>query len=103
LDRELEIANLKLAAWVKSLDGKGVEATARRRDPVWRSLNAKCKQLRVRLKAVANIAANDAEVARLKTEKLAAPKEVKAPKPEKSEKSGKEKTKTPKKAKVAKE
>ncbi|MDA0835992.1 MAG: hypothetical protein O2955_20035 [Planctomycetota bacterium] len=101
LERELEIAKLKLNEWVKTLDAKGLETAAHRRDAVWRSLNAKCRQLKGRLRAVAGIEANDAEVARLKAEKLAAAAEsVKAPKPEKAEKAGKAKAKAPKKAKT---
>lgn len=93
LERELNLAKEKLAAWVKTLDSKGVESSAQRRDPTWRSLNAKCRQLKGRLRVVSKIEENDANVARLKSEKAAGVNGGESPKAEKPEKKAKDKSK----------
>lgn len=62
LERQLELAKAALAEWSKSLEGQGVAAAEFRKDPKWRSLNADCVQVQRRLRRVAEIQANNAEV-----------------------------------------
>lgn len=61
LDRQLTIAKEKLASYVSILDEKKVAEADRRKDPVWRNLDSKCRQIRSRMGAVAEIAAREAE------------------------------------------
>tara|TARA_R110002072_G_scaffold13481_1_gene56711 strand:+ start:164830 stop:165069 length:240 start_codon:yes stop_codon:yes gene_type:complete len=61
LDRQLTIAREKLAKYVSVLDEKKVAASDRKRDPIWRNLDANCRQIRTRLCAVDAVAAREAE------------------------------------------
>lgn len=61
LDRQLTIAQEKLAKYVSVLDEKKVGDADRKRDPIWRNLDADCRQLKSRMVAVAAIAAREAE------------------------------------------
>ena len=61
LDRQLVIAREKLASYVAILDEKKVAEAERKRDSIWRGLDAKCRQIRTRMVAVAAIAAREAE------------------------------------------
>lgn len=72
LERQMQAAKDALADWVKSLTSKGLERSQFRKDPRWRQLNANCNAIRRRLQRVAEIEANDAEVAQRKADKLAA-------------------------------
>ena len=61
LDRQLVIAREKLANYVRILDEKKVAEGQRKRDPIWRNLDSKCRQIRTRMVAVDAIAAREAE------------------------------------------
>ncbi|NQV24808.1 MAG: hypothetical protein HQ518_10615 [Rhodopirellula sp.] len=61
LDRQLAIARTELGKYVSILDEKKVAAADRRRDPIWRNLDAKCRQIRTRMVAVDAVAAREAE------------------------------------------
>ena len=60
LEWQLSHASNELSAWEKDLDQQGVAAATRARNPKWRNLNARCRQLRHRLAAVATVEANNA-------------------------------------------
>lgn len=59
LEWQLSHASTELAAYEKELDQSGLAVEARPRNPKWRNLNARCRQLRHRLNAVAKIEANN--------------------------------------------
>lgn len=61
LDRQLAIAREELAKYVSVLDEKKVAEGDRRRDPIWRNLDSKCRQIRSRMVAVDAVAAREAE------------------------------------------
>ena len=73
LERQMQGAKDSLADWVKSLNAKGLERPQFRKNPRWRQLNADCNAIRRRLDRVAEIEANNAEVAQRKADKSAAP------------------------------
>lgn len=73
LERQMQGAKDALAEWVKSLSDKGLERPQFKKNPRWRQLNAGCNAIRRRLDRVAEIEANNAEVAQRKAEKSAAP------------------------------
>lgn len=81
LERQIEQARSELAAWVDSLNKSGVERAKHRTCPKWRTLNAKCNQIQRRLNSVAKTEAVDAEAAKVKAEKAAAPEEAPAEAP----------------------
>lgn len=66
LEWQLSRASTELTTYEKQLDEKGVAADARSRNAKWRNLNARCRQLRSRLGAVAKMEATNAEVAQRK-------------------------------------
>jgi hypothetical protein len=66
LDRQLTIAREELAKYVSILDEKKVEEGVRKRDPIWRNLDSKCRQIRTRMVAVDAVAAREAECAQRK-------------------------------------
>lgn len=72
LERTLSFVTEDLTNLVKVLETRGVEVKAYKRDPKWRELNAKSRQIRRRIRAVEAIVARDAECVRLKAEKVAA-------------------------------
>jgi hypothetical protein len=72
LERSLEYASGDLAAWVKVLESRGVTVKAFKRCPKWREFNAKVRQIRRRINAVAVIEAREVECLRMKAEKQAA-------------------------------
>ena len=72
LERQMQGAKDALADWVKSLGTKGLERPQFRKNPRWRQLNADVNAIRRRLERVAEIEANNVEVAQRKAEKLAA-------------------------------
>lgn len=61
LERQLTIAREKLASYVSVLDEKKVTEADRKKDPIWRNLDSKCRQIRSRMVAVEAIAAREAE------------------------------------------
>jgi hypothetical protein len=71
LEHQLQQAKAVLAVWVKSLTEKGIERPEFKKNPKWRHLNAQCNKIKRRLNRVADIEANNAEVAARKAEKLA--------------------------------
>jgi hypothetical protein len=90
VEAQLDEARTTLKTWVGALDEAGVEAVKRRRDPKWRSLNARCNQLQGRLKTIDASAALNEELKQRKAQKAAeAQAEVKeAKKPPKKGKGG---------------
>jgi hypothetical protein len=71
LERQMQTAKDALADWVKTLSGQGLERPQFKKNPRWRQLNADCNAIRRRLDRVAEIEANNAEVAERKSAKLA--------------------------------
>ena len=59
LEWQLSHASNELATCEKELDQQGLASEARPRNPKWRNLNARCRQLRSRLSAVAKVEANN--------------------------------------------
>jgi hypothetical protein len=72
LERQMQGAKDALAECVKTLTDKGIERSQFKKNPRWRQLNADCNAIRRRLERVAEIEANNAEVAQRKAEKLGA-------------------------------
>ena len=68
LERQLKIAETTLGQRVAKL---GNNVAVQKADPAWRKWNADCAALRRRLRAVAAVEANNAELLRLKAEKEA--------------------------------
>lgn len=68
LERQLKLAEHKLAEVSQALQQAGCEASSWERDPMWRHSYAACTALRRRLAAVAAIEAINAEVERRKHE-----------------------------------
>jgi hypothetical protein len=66
LEWQLNRASTELSAFEKELDENQVAAEARSRNAKWRNLNARCRQLRNRLNAVAKVEATNIEVAQRK-------------------------------------
>src|SRR5262245_31930225 len=111
-ESQLERAKAALAARVKALEEKGVEKKDFESDPMWRKLDSRVRQINMRLRTVAAIEANNAEVSKLKAERLARLTAEKAErkagagkkaKPEKEKEKGKGDAKAAKKEKPAKE
>lgn len=71
LERQMQGAKDALADCVKSLGEKGLERPQFKKNPRWRQLNADVNAIRRRLDRVAEIEANNAEVAQRKSEKVA--------------------------------
>ena len=111
-ESQLERAKAALAARVKALEEKGVEKKDFSTDPTWRKLDARVRQINMRLRTVATIETNNAEVEKLKVERLARRAAEKAEhragagkkaKPEKEKEKGKGEAKAAKKEKPPKE
>lgn len=62
LEWQLDRAKTELSAFEKELDQKGIAAETRSRNPKWRNLNSRCRQLRNRLNAVSTVEANNADL-----------------------------------------
>lgn len=71
LERQMQTAKEALAGWVTTLTSQGLERAQFKKNPRWRQLNADCNAIRRRLDRVAEIEANNAEVAERKAAKLA--------------------------------
>ncbi len=72
LEWQLSRASTELSSCEKDLDQKGIAADARKRNPKWRNLNARCRQLRNRINAVSRVEAINQEVLQRKTAAAAA-------------------------------
>ena len=70
-ESQLERAKAALAVRVKALQEKGMEAKKFKNDPQWRNLDAHVRQISMRLRKIADVEANNEEVAKLKVERLA--------------------------------
>ena len=70
-ESQLERAKAALAVRVMALKEKGLEAKKFKSDPQWRHLDANVRQISARLRKVAEIEANNEEVAKLKVERVA--------------------------------
>lgn len=100
LTGQKEYAELKLANRLAALAGKGIEGKKADKDPLVREYKAKVKAADRRLKAVAAHVTITEAAAKVKAERLAAPKEEKpAAKPEKAEKPKKGGAEAPKEKK----
>ncbi len=71
LEWQLSRASSELTAYEKQLDAAGTAAGVRSKNPKWRNLNARCRQLRHRLLAVGQVEANNVAVAQRKEAKSA--------------------------------
>jgi hypothetical protein len=60
IERQLKLAEQKLADWEKKLDSDGVDAAARKKNPKWRNLDADLRALKRRLGAVAAVEEREA-------------------------------------------
>lgn len=70
-ERQFKDAADALAAHVKLLSGKGIDAKQLDRDPVWRKLDSRVRQIRMRLRTISTAEALNAEVAQRKTDNIA--------------------------------
>ncbi len=66
LERQLQFAKDQLQVVQNKLDAAGVELKQRRRDPVWRSANATCRQITRRIIAMTRIEKRDVALAAAK-------------------------------------
>ncbi|MBI5759516.1 MAG: hypothetical protein HZA46_13430 [Planctomycetales bacterium] len=82
---ERQIADSKgaLDSRVEELQSQGVTAEKLKRDPIWRKLNAKNRQLNGRLRRVTEIEVQNANLITMKAEHAAKKAAEKAAKPEK--------------------
>lgn len=83
IQEQLGVARKDLETWGAALTKKGVEEKAHSRDPKWRRLNAQCRALTRRLKAVKSVIKRDEECIQRAADKVEAAKAEKAPKKEK--------------------
>lgn len=72
LERQIAQAKSELSAWVDSLTKSGVSRPDFRKNPKWRTLNAKCNQVQRRLSSLATTETREADIARKKAEGEAA-------------------------------
>ncbi len=70
-ESQLERAKAALTVRVNALKEKGLEAKKFKSDPQWRHLDANVRQISRRLRKVAEIEANNEDVAKLKVERVA--------------------------------
>ena len=71
LEWQLTRASTELSTCENQLDQNGVAADARKQNPKWRNLSARCRQLRKRLIAVTKVETNNVEVTQRKEAKSA--------------------------------
>lgn len=69
-ETQLDHAKAALAVRVKALQDKQVEPKKFKTDPQWRKLDARVRQIAMRLRTVANVEAVTADVARLREERI---------------------------------
>lgn len=72
IERQLKHAQENLSVWERQLDADKVEATARKKNAKWRSLDADVRSLKRRLIAVGGIEEREAAAEHRKAEKAAA-------------------------------
>ena len=70
-ESQLERAKAALAVRVKALQEKGLEPKAFKRDPHWRRLDARLRQINMRLRRIAEVETNNTEIEKLKGERIA--------------------------------
>src|SRR5438067_2021400 len=70
-ESQLERAKAALAVRVKTLHDKGIDAKTFRRDPHWRQLDARVRQIAMRLRTIAGVEAVNAQIEKLKVERVA--------------------------------
>jgi hypothetical protein len=66
LERQLALAVEELESHIKTLDANGVAADARKRDSIWRKLDANRRALRNRILAAEAVLAREEECAKRK-------------------------------------
>jgi hypothetical protein len=66
LERQLSLAKAQLQVVQNKMDAAGVEVKQRRRDPLWRSANATCRQITRRINAMATVEKRDEALAAAK-------------------------------------
>ena len=69
LERQLSFAEQDLADWEKRLKSDGNSGNAQSKDPRWRTLNATCRKLKSRIRAVAAVDKREDECRNRKAEK----------------------------------
>jgi hypothetical protein len=69
-ETQLDHAKAALAVRVKTLQDKQVEPKKFKTDPQWRKLDARVRQIAMRLRTLANVEAVTADVARLREERI---------------------------------
>ena len=72
IERQVKLAEQKLADWVKKLDGDKVAADQRPKNPKWRSLDADVRQLKRRLLALQQVEEREAAAIERKNQAAAA-------------------------------
>lgn len=82
-ERQIADAKAKLDSRGQELQSQGVSAEQLSRDPIWRKLDAKNRQINGRLRRVAEIETQNTELLKLKSEKAAQKAAEKTAKPEK--------------------
>ena len=70
-ESQLERAKAALAVRVKALEENGLERKAFKTDPHWRRLDARLRQINMRLRRLAEVETNNAEIEKLRGERLA--------------------------------
>jgi hypothetical protein len=71
LERQLALAQAKLAACESTLSGSGTEQGEFKRHPQWRSLNARRRQIATRLQSAGKIEKRNAELEQRRAAKAA--------------------------------
>jgi hypothetical protein len=69
-ETQLDHAKAALAVRVKKLQDKQVEPKKFKTDPQWRMLDARVRQIAMRLRTLSGVESNNSEVARLKEERI---------------------------------
>lgn len=77
-ERQLELARVALSNQTAVLQKKGIAAADHRKDPKWRELNSKVRQIAARVRTIDAAAALSATVAKTKEERDAAFEAAKA-------------------------
>lgn len=68
LERQIAQAQTEMAAWVETLTKSGMSRSEFRKNPKWRTLNAKCNQVQRRLNSLVVTETREANIAQMKTE-----------------------------------
>ena len=70
-ESQLERAKAELAVRVKALQEKGLDARKHNSDPMWRMLNARVRQISMRLRKITEVEMINADVAKHRAERQA--------------------------------